>query len=68
VPPTAQAAAWEEEEVAAGGVDFVEYRQNRAVVFVSDRFHRSEAFDFPDGRSAPRVNLAMLFGDRADLR
>merc|ERR1711988_1297382 len=51
-----------------GGVQHVEYRQNRAAVFVSDLFHVSEPFDFPDSVEAPRVNLTLLFGDRTAAR
>uniref|UniRef100_A0A7S4S1V5 Uncharacterized protein n=2 Tax=Alexandrium monilatum TaxID=311494 RepID=A0A7S4S1V5_9DINO len=63
VPPTQEATSRAEAEAAAGSMDCVAYRQNRAVIFVSDRFHRSEPFDF----TAPWVNLTMLFGDRADV-
>ena len=48
-------------------VVLVNDRRNRAVIFVSDRYHASEPFDFPDSDEAPRVNLTLLFGDRADL-
>lgn len=49
-------------------VDHVPFRRNRAVIFVSDRFHRSEPFDFPDPDEAPRANLTLLFGDRVDAQ
>ncbi|OLP83875.1 hypothetical protein AK812_SmicGene35315 [Symbiodinium microadriaticum] len=51
----------------SGGVDYVAYRQNRACVFVSDRFHASEPFEFPDVEN-PRVNLTLLFGDRHEVQ
>ncbi|CAE8594819.1 unnamed protein product, partial [Polarella glacialis] len=51
---------------ALGGVDHIPYKQNRACIFVSDRFHASERFDFADADETPRVNLTLLFGDRAD--
>jgi len=51
--------------IADGGVERIEYRQNRAVVFVSDLFHASVPFDFVDCEEQPRVNLTCLFGDRA---
>mmetsp|Transcript_72979 Transcript_72979/g.171179 ORF Transcript_72979/g.171179 Transcript_72979/m.171179 type:complete len:239 (+) Transcript_72979:1-717(+) len=50
----------------SGGVDYVAYRQNRACVFVSDRFHASEPFEFP--AENPRVNLTLLFGDRHEVQ
>eukprot|EP00927_Polykrikos_kofoidii_P050118 TRINITY_DN44053_c0_g1_i1.p1 TRINITY_DN44053_c0_g1~~TRINITY_DN44053_c0_g1_i1.p1 ORF type:complete len:614 (-),score=104.24 TRINITY_DN44053_c0_g1_i1:110-1951(-) len=50
------------------GVHHVEYCQNRAVIFVSDLFHVSEPFEFIDSTIAPRVNLTLLFGDRAGVR
>ncbi|CAJ1399338.1 unnamed protein product [Effrenium voratum] len=61
-------AAGEEDVARAalrqGGVDRVAYKQNRACIFVSHRYHASEAFDFPDEQN-PRVNLTLLFGDRS---
>jgi len=61
-----QTAAEEHElrmTLEAGGTRRVEYRQNRAAIFVSDRFHVSQPFNFPDP-DAPRVNFTLLFGDR----
>merc|ERR1711972_552222 len=55
-------------ELEIGGVKHVEYKRNRAVIFVSDLFHVSEPFDFPDEVEGPRVNLTLLFGDRASSR
>lgn len=52
--------------LAQGGVDHVKYKQNRACIFVSDRFHESEPFDFDE--KLPRVNLTLLFGDRRDVK
>lgn len=49
---------------AAGPVRHVAYKQNRAAMFVSDLFHASEPFVFPDAVEQPRVNLTFLFGDR----
>merc|ERR1711920_533938 len=54
--------------LAAGGVRHVDYKQNRAVMFVSDLFHESEPFEFIDSDEQPRVNLTLLFGDRAAAR
>lgn len=51
--------------IAAGGVRRVDYKQNRAVIFVSDLFHESQPFEFVDDAEQPRVNLTLLFGDRA---
>lgn len=50
------------QQLEASGSDHVAYRQNRAVIFVSDRFHASQPFEF--GAGSPRVNLTLLFGDR----
>merc|ERR1712137_1172050 len=61
------AAAVRENAARAQGVDFVDYKQNRAVIFVSDRFHASRIGEFVNPDEAPRVNLTLIFGERADL-
>ncbi len=48
----------------AGEATVVDYRCNRAVLFVSDLFHESLPFRFLPGYHNRRVNLTMLFGDR----
>jgi len=41
-----------------GVVDHVPYRRNRAVIFVSDRYHASEPFDFPDSAGTRRRGIS----------
>ena len=43
----------------------VPYRQNRAVIFNSDLFHKTDAFDFRPGYENRRINVTMLYGNRA---
>ena len=43
----------------------VPHRQNRAVVFNSDLFHETGEIKFRDGYENRRINITMLFGDRA---
>ena len=38
------------------------YQQNRAVLFKSNLFHKSEKIDFKDGFENRRINITMLFG------
>jgi len=64
----AEEAAFRDSLLAAGGVRHVDYRRNRAVIFVSDLFHASEPFQFVDCENQPRVNLTLLFGDRTAAR
>jgi tetratricopeptide (TPR) repeat protein len=49
---------------ADGAVRRVPYRQNRAVVFDSDLFHRTDDLDFAPGYENRRINVTMLFGER----
>ena len=42
----------------------VPYRQNRAVIFNSDLFHRTDDFRFRDGYENRRINVTMLYGTR----
>lgn len=42
----------------------VPYRCNRAVIFDSDLFHRTDDFVFADDYRSRRINLTMLFGRR----
>eukprot|EP01051_Picozoa_sp_SAG22_P017684 SAG22_NODE_2788_length_2210_cov_1.794410_2_plen_188_part_00 len=42
----------------------VPWRANRAVVFNSNYFHRTEEHHFRDGYAARRINLTFLFGKR----
>lgn len=43
----------------------IPYRQNRAVIFNSDLFHATDAVDFDPRYENHRINVTMLFGDRA---
>jgi tetratricopeptide (TPR) repeat protein len=52
------------QQLEEGGSVHVEYRSNRAVIFISDQFHVSEPFEFKRGYENHRVNLTLLFGDR----
>ena len=42
----------------------VPYRQNRAVLFNSDLFHRTDTIRFAEGYDNRRINVTMLFGAR----
>ncbi|MEO7478845.1 MAG: tetratricopeptide repeat protein [Lysobacteraceae bacterium] len=42
----------------------IPYRQNRAVLFNSDLFHRTDTIDFREGYANRRINITMLFGRR----
>ena len=42
----------------------VPYRCNRAVLFNSDLFHRTDAIRFKEGYANRRINITMLFGYR----
>ncbi len=44
----------------------VPYRCNRAVIFHSDLFHRTDDLHFRDDYASRRINITMLFGDRGD--
>ncbi|HHH42508.1 MAG TPA: tetratricopeptide repeat protein [Gammaproteobacteria bacterium] len=43
----------------------IPYRENRAVMFYSNMFHRSDRFRFKRGYSNSRMNVTMLFGQHA---
>jgi hypothetical protein len=42
----------------------VRHRQNRAVMFNSDLFHKTGTLNFKDGYENRRINVTMLFGRR----
>lgn len=44
----------------------IPYRQNRAIIFNSDLFHGTAPLRFRTGYEHRRVNVTMLYGDRAD--
>jgi hypothetical protein len=46
----------------------IPYRENRAIVFNSDLFHATEPIRFRPEYEHRRVNITMLYGDRADDR
>jgi len=43
----------------------IPYRQNRAVIFNSNLFHCTDSFNFRDDYEARRVNITLLYGNRA---
>lgn len=44
----------------------VPYRCNRAVIFHSDLFHRTDDLTFKDDYASRRINITMLFGGRGE--
>lgn len=52
------------EQTGANAVN-VPYRQNRAVIFNSDLFHKTDVLDFRPGYENRRINVTMLYGNRA---
>jgi hypothetical protein len=44
----------------------IPYRCNRAVLFHSTLFHKTDPFRFQDGYENRRMNITMLFGKRGD--
>ncbi|MFH8627910.1 tetratricopeptide repeat protein [Streptomyces vietnamensis] len=44
----------------------IPYRQNRAILFNSDLFHGTDGLHFRPGFENRRVNITMLYGERAD--
>ncbi|MBM3517933.1 MAG: tetratricopeptide repeat protein, partial [Alphaproteobacteria bacterium] len=51
---------------SAGAPIRIPYRQNRAIIFDSDLFHRTDDLDFRPGYENRRINVTMLFGDRGE--
>ena len=43
----------------------IHYRRNRTVIFNSDLFHETDDLYFRGGFENRRINITMLFGDRA---
>ena len=43
----------------------VPYRSNRAAIFDSDLFHKTDAIHFRDGYENRRINVTLLYGERA---
>ncbi|MFQ5785974.1 MAG: tetratricopeptide repeat protein [Alphaproteobacteria bacterium] len=43
----------------------IPYGENRALLFHSNLFHKSDHIDFEDGYANRRINVTMLFGKRA---
>ncbi len=48
----------------SAGMLAIPYRENRAVLFHSNLFHKSDEIDFEPGFENRRVNVSMLFGER----
>ena len=46
----------------------IPYRCNRAAIFDSDLFHRTDDFRFRPGYANRRVNVTLLYGERAGRR
>jgi tetratricopeptide (TPR) repeat protein len=46
----------------------VPYRQNRAVIFNSNFFHRTDDFKFREGYENRRINVTLLYGFRGPIR
>jgi hypothetical protein len=44
----------------------IPYRENRAILFNSDLFHATEPIRFRSGYEHRRLNITMLYGDRAN--
>ena len=44
----------------------IPYRQNRAIIFNSDLFHGTSGITFKPGYENRRVNITMLYGERAN--
>jgi hypothetical protein len=44
----------------------IPYRENRAIIFNSDLFHGTAELNFKPGYENRRLNITMLYGDRAD--
>lgn len=44
----------------------IPYRQNRAVIFNSDLYHKSDHSEFADGYENHRINVTFLYGNRSD--
>ena len=44
----------------------IPYHENRAVLFHSNLFHKSDQIDFRDGFENRRMNITLLFGKRQD--
>ena len=42
----------------------IPHRSNRAVMFHSNLFHKSDRFHFSDGFESRRINISLLFGRR----
>ena len=43
----------------------IPYKQNRAAIFDSKRLHATDKYTFKDGYENRRINLTLLFGDKA---
>jgi hypothetical protein len=44
----------------------VPYRGNRAVIFNSDLFHKTDAIRFREGYENRRINVTLLYGERGN--
>ena len=46
----------------------IPYRQNRAVIFNSNLFHKTDVIDFQDTYESRRINVTLLYGHRQKSR
>ena len=52
--------------LADAEITTIPYRENRAVMFHSNLFHKSDAIHFKDGFENRRMNITLLFGTRRE--
>ena len=58
---------WDDAEraaIMANPMTHVGYGYNKAILFLSDYFHRTEDFEFKQGFENRRINVAMLWGQK----
>ena len=58
---------WKNKELkkSKGNTQVIPYNENRAVIFNSNLFHETDSYEFKEGYENRRINVTMLFGDRA---
>ena len=60
-----QALIRKEIETNKGKASVIPYRGNRIVIFNSNLFHETDSYKFKEGYENRRINVTMLFGERA---
>lgn len=53
-------------EASGAQAQKIPYRENRAVIFNSDLFHKTDQIRFASGYENRRINITMLFGTRGE--